>query len=269
MRSVRYGCRRTRSHSPAPSGPRLSQIAFDTPSRPKSWTSPARRSVRASSLGQPELRRRRGGELGDRARVAERVRRLEVDEVRDRASSAASNRSPESTTASAGSASITASHVADAVEAGEDHVGVSATAAPRAPGRTACRARRAPAPSPPPTPPTRCATSTNSASCASRAASGIASPAQLARPALARPTARTAAPSASSTSRGQPELLGRARAPSRAWWLIMSSTSRWPGDGELEPDPEAMQRRVAGAEQPQRRERAAAGCAARGRTCPT
>src|SRR5215469_11990588 len=36
---------RTRSHSPAPSGPRLSQIEFDTPSRPSPWTSPDRRSV--------------------------------------------------------------------------------------------------------------------------------------------------------------------------------------------------------------------------------
>ena len=84
MRSVRYGCRRTRSHSPAPSGPRLSQIAFETPSRPRSCTRPARRSVRTSSSGSPSCRPRLGRELGDRARVAERVRRLEVDEVRDR-----------------------------------------------------------------------------------------------------------------------------------------------------------------------------------------
>ena len=49
---MRYGCSRTRSHSPAPSGPRLSQIAFETPSRPRSCTSPARRSV-VSSSGSP------------------------------------------------------------------------------------------------------------------------------------------------------------------------------------------------------------------------
>ena len=60
---VRYGCRRTRSHSPAPSGPRLSQIAFETPSRPKPWTRPARRV--ASRLGEPLLDGGAGGELGD------------------------------------------------------------------------------------------------------------------------------------------------------------------------------------------------------------
>jgi hypothetical protein len=35
MRSVKYGCMRTRSHSPGPNAPRLSQMALDTPSRPK------------------------------------------------------------------------------------------------------------------------------------------------------------------------------------------------------------------------------------------
>ena len=44
---------RTRSHSPAPSGPGLSQIAFETPSRPRSCTSPARRSVRTSPSPSP------------------------------------------------------------------------------------------------------------------------------------------------------------------------------------------------------------------------
>ena len=59
MRSVRYGCSRTRSHSPAPSGPGLSQIAFETPSRPRSCTSPARRSVTASPSAGPAARARR------------------------------------------------------------------------------------------------------------------------------------------------------------------------------------------------------------------
>ena len=85
IRSVRYGCMRTRSHSPAPSGPGLSQIAFDTPSRPKSCTSPARRTACAPRpAGRPRSRRGRGGELGDRACMPERVRRLQVDEVGDR-----------------------------------------------------------------------------------------------------------------------------------------------------------------------------------------
>ena len=53
---------RTRSHSPAPSGPRLSQMEFDTPSRPSPWTSPARRSVdqvaRRQLRAAPRRRRR-------------------------------------------------------------------------------------------------------------------------------------------------------------------------------------------------------------------
>ena len=36
MRCVKYGCSQTRSRSPAPSGPRLSQIVLETPRRPKS-----------------------------------------------------------------------------------------------------------------------------------------------------------------------------------------------------------------------------------------
>ena len=75
---------RTRSHSPAPSGPRLSQIEFETPRRPRPCTRPARRSVRTSLSEAPSLRARLRGEVGDRAGVAERVRRLEVDEVGDR-----------------------------------------------------------------------------------------------------------------------------------------------------------------------------------------
>ena len=49
---------RTRSHSPAPSGPGLSQIAFDTPSRPKPCTRPARRSVLHVAGGESEPRPR-------------------------------------------------------------------------------------------------------------------------------------------------------------------------------------------------------------------
>ena len=56
IRSVKYGCSRTRSHSPAPSGPGLSQIEFETPRRPKSWTSPARYSVSTSPGWRPSWR---------------------------------------------------------------------------------------------------------------------------------------------------------------------------------------------------------------------
>src|SRR3954453_10711585 len=84
MRSVRYGWMRTRSHSPAPSGPRLSQIEFETPRRPRPCTRPARRSVRTVLSGAPDCAPAWAGEVGDRAGVAERVGRLEVDEGGDR-----------------------------------------------------------------------------------------------------------------------------------------------------------------------------------------
>ena len=60
MRSVRCGCIRTRSHSPAVSGAGLSQMLLDTPSRPKPATRPARRSVSHVVGGQPELDARPG-----------------------------------------------------------------------------------------------------------------------------------------------------------------------------------------------------------------
>ena len=111
MRSVRYGCMRTRSHSPAPSGPRLSQIAFDTPSRPKSCTSPARRSVRTSPSGEPELRRRpprraRRPRASGRACTATSGRRSSRSPRAPRRTAR-----PRARRASAGSASITASQV--------------------------------------------------------------------------------------------------------------------------------------------------------------
>ena len=56
MRSLRYGCRRTRSSSACVSGPRLSQIAFETPRRPRSCTRPARRRA---SRRRPAARRAR------------------------------------------------------------------------------------------------------------------------------------------------------------------------------------------------------------------
>ena len=62
----------------------MSQIAFETPSRPRSCTRPARRNVRDRVFRHPELRPGLGSEIGDRAGMAEGVRRLQVDEVRDR-----------------------------------------------------------------------------------------------------------------------------------------------------------------------------------------
>ena len=59
-------------------------MPFETPSRPKPWTSPARRSAPTVRRVESELGPGRGGQVGDGAGVAERVRRLEVDEVGDR-----------------------------------------------------------------------------------------------------------------------------------------------------------------------------------------
>ena len=53
MRWVKYGCIRTRSHSPAPSGPGLSLIELEMPSRPNPCTRPARRSDAISLAGKP------------------------------------------------------------------------------------------------------------------------------------------------------------------------------------------------------------------------
>ena len=225
MRSVRYGCSRTRSHSPAPSGPRLSQIAFETPSRPKSCTSPARRSVRTSASDRPKLRAGRGGEVGHRAGVAEAVRRLQIDEVRDRQQrgveplrararrrAPARRRSPPPRSRRR--------------RGRRGSLGLGARAAPPAPGRTACRAlaserlRRAR--------PRRRGARPRRTPRAARAAPRAGPPRPSARPATrARPTARTPPPSASSTSSGSPSCSPSARAIA-AWWTIMSATSRWP-----------------------------------------
>ena len=53
IRSVRYGCSRTRSNSAGVNAPGLSHIAFDTPRRPRSCTKPARRSRLHSLVGSP------------------------------------------------------------------------------------------------------------------------------------------------------------------------------------------------------------------------
>ncbi len=84
IRPVRYGCIRTRSHSPTASGPALSQMPFDTPSRPNPWTRPARLRVRTSPSSSPSSAPGRGSQFGDGPGVAERERRLEIDVVGDR-----------------------------------------------------------------------------------------------------------------------------------------------------------------------------------------
>ena len=110
MRSVRYGCSRTRSASAWPSGPRLSQMLFGTPSRPRSWTSPARRIWPAAGSPSPYA------VAACMARSATprewpRVYRDFTSAKSAIASSAESNASPVSRIPSAGSALSTASQL--------------------------------------------------------------------------------------------------------------------------------------------------------------
>ena len=84
MRSVRYGCRRTRSHSPAPNADGLSQIAFEMPSRPSPCTSPARRRVATSVSDMPSRRPASLAQVGHRRGMAEAIGRFQVDEARHR-----------------------------------------------------------------------------------------------------------------------------------------------------------------------------------------
>ena len=129
------------------------------------------------------------------------------------ASSAASNCSPDSTTASAGSASITASQAATLVEAREDHLRPRRRAARPARDRTACRRASVRAPSP------RRRRRRGARPRRTRPAARYAR-----RSARRRPRARPATPSVPPLVRaaervehlvGQRELLGRARGPCR------------------------------------------------------
>ena len=268
MRSVRYGCIRTRSHSPAPSGPRLSQIAFETPSRPRSCTRPARRSVQHVVLGQSELPRRPAAARSATARAWPSV----YGDFRSTKLAIATQRR---------------------VEALAPRARPRAPARPRSP-RPRCRPSRGPRGSCPPprtgssasagsncfplrsrasafaasTPPTRCATSTNSASCAIRAAIGTCVALQLARPAAPVPllvggAERLAAP---------PSAARAARRASRAMRGVLGDHAvhvAVAGERELEADAEAVQRRVARRRAAASRGRRRAGCGARGRTCRT
>ena len=59
----------------------MSQIAFEMPRRPRSWTSAGAAQRADLRLGQAGPRRGGRAELGDRARVTQRERRLEFDEA--------------------------------------------------------------------------------------------------------------------------------------------------------------------------------------------
>ena len=101
---------RMRSQSPPASGPRLSRTAFEIPSRPRSCTRPARRSVRISESGMPSR-----SPAAPASSATARAWPRKYGDLRSTklatARSAASKRSPETTIASAGSAAITASQL--------------------------------------------------------------------------------------------------------------------------------------------------------------
>ena len=257
MRSVRYGCMRTRSHSPAPSGPRLSQIAFDTPSRPKSCTRPARRSVRTSPSDSPSCVAGLSGQLGDRARVAEGVRRLQVDEVRDRQQrrvellarrarrrAPARRRSPRprSRPSRARRRSLPASAHRSVAS-----VGIELLAAALAGER---RRRLDPADA------VRDLDELRELRDPRRERDAFALDAV--RASRARPTARRPLPSASSTSSGSPSCSPSARA-SAACWAIMPSTSRWPESANSSPTRKRCSGGLPAPDEPQSRPRRPAG----------
>ena len=225
IRSVKYGCIRTRSHSPAPSGPGLSQIEFDTPSRPKSWTSPARRSVVHLVRRQPELRAAAPAASSATApRVAERVRRLEVDEVGDRLERGVELRRPSDTTVSAGSASITASQVA--TESSSSKIFSASVAHDATSAGSNCCPARARASSRRRVDPAGCdgrPRRTRRAGRCARHRDRLAGEARRASP--GRPSARTTPPSASSTASGSPSCSPSWRASGRGC-SIMPSRSR-------------------------------------------
>ena len=205
---------------------------------------------------QPELRAGRGRELGDGVRVAERVRRLQVDEVRDRQRARRRTLPSRGTIASAGSASITAAQeptssmpskiFSMSAQSAETSIGSNCLPA-RAPRRLLGRRRHHRQ---------RCATSTNSASCTTRAASGIASPATPSGPARARPTARTSPQRVERPSRAEPSSSPSARASRgvRGDHAVQIVATR---ERELEAGADAVQRRVPGADPAQHPDRVA------------
>ena len=84
MRSVSSGWSRTRSSSVAVSRLGLSQIAVDTPTRPRSCINPARRTAVSSSVGRPNTRAASVGQVRDAPRMTGQIRGLQVRQVRHR-----------------------------------------------------------------------------------------------------------------------------------------------------------------------------------------
>ena len=215
---------RTRSHSPAARGPGLSQIAVR-------HARADRTRGRARRAGASGPRRRRG-----RARVPAAAARSATarewpsvnGDLRSTklaiASSAASNCSSDSTTVSAGSASMTAAQRPARVEVAEDvrrhrRRGSSASAGSNCvPARRAASARAAS------TPWTRCATSTYSASMRDPRRDRDVLARQRPRPALAVPLLVGRAERGAGRRPERPSSSASIRA-SLAWRAIMPSRS--------------------------------------------
>ena len=254
---------RTRSHSPAPIGPRLSRIAFEIPSRPRPCTRPARRTSCDIGFGQPEPRARLGGELGDRS-------------ARDRGSTATSGRrswrSPEARRRSARPSTRWRAQARRRSRRPTRRPcpGPRGSRPPPhrrgrpTPGRSRLRSVPAPAACTAATPPRRFATSMNSAMCAIREASGTSSPSSS--PGQPRPSHRSyEAPIASRTSVGQRRAARPCVRAMAAWWAIMPSTSRCPESANARP---SRKRCSGGCPEPRAAcpSRPSACSAARGRT---
>ena len=268
MRSVRYGCMRTRSHSPAaersalvPDRVRDAEPAevVDQPGAPE-----------RARLGrrQPELGAGGRGEVADRPRVPQRVRRLQVDEVGDRqqgrVEAARPRRRPRAP------ARPRSPRPRCATESRPPRSSSACAAEQRRERRVELLAARA-----------RCASAFGRVD-APDAVRDLDELRQLSDArrdrhtvALEPPGPTVAVPLLVAAAErllhrvGQLELARRAVARGRAWCAIMSVNVAVAGERELEPDPEAVQRRVA-------RRRAAAsprprraGSPARSRTCPT
>ena len=209
---------------------------------------------------RPSCAARRCRELGDgRASVAERVRRLEVDEVGDRAQrrvelarrrarrrAPARRRSPRPRSRTASSPP-------------KISLGVGAQQLGRAPDRTALPPRRS-ASAATPRRPHRSGGRPRRTRRAGRSAtrSGRPRPLELPRPAPPVPLLVRRRRAPSQHRRGQPELLRQASGPARVLGdhVVDVAVAR---ERELEPDPEPVQRRAA-------RRRAAACAAATSRT---
>src|SRR6202171_2086182 len=113
MRPLRYGWSRTRSNSAAVSVPGLSQTAFETPTRPRRCTNPARRTSVWSSAGNPWPRAAAAASSAT-PRECPMVYGDLTSTKSAIASKAASNSEPDSHAPNPGSSAITAPQVVTA-----------------------------------------------------------------------------------------------------------------------------------------------------------